>query len=300
MIDVPLLGVAAAGAAIYITYRVARHQSAPTKGASNGHRTRGKMSQLPKRSLLVTAWNSSGASPVKSADLGGGAAELVGRATGKVARRSATRWSRRWKAVTSAAERSRSRRERRWQEHGCPPLMVRRTREPEPATVEPIAVVSPPRPGRPSTPGPDPPKRHLAAVPDPNPAGERMTATDTAASTLAAPDLPPDWALMIERVRNLNPEDDSALLAFMRGEALAVVAYAEALEQARDNCVNDIGLDPSAVAGFTDYSEHVSEAAQRMSEAYKTFVAVYGEVQKLAADGVALPHNGRWFTGAAG
>lgn len=127
-----------------------------------------------------------------------------------------------------------------------------------------------------------------------------MTATDTMPTTQAAPQLPPDWALMVDRIRNLHPEDDTALLAFMRGEALAVVAYAEALEQARDNCVNDIGLDPSAVAGFTTYSEHVSEAAQRMSEAYQTFVAVYGEVQQLAANGITMPHNGRWFTGAAG
>jgi hypothetical protein len=124
-----------------------------------------------------------------------------------------------------------------------------------------------------------------------------VTATTDTPATAAAPEAPPDWTLMIDRVTSFVPEDDAALIAFMQGEAAAVVRYAEALEQARENCTNDVGLDPAAVEGFVTYSEHMSEASERMAEAYQTFVAIYGEVQALADSGVVLPHNGRWFTG---
>ena len=126
-----------------------------------------------------------------------------------------------------------------------------------------------------------------------------MTTTDNAPpqSTLAAPEIPLDWALLVDRVRSFAPEDDSALIEFIRGEAAGFVAYAEAVEQARDNCVNDVGLDPTAVAGFTAVSEHVSEGSERLTEELAVFFAAYGEVLRMAADGVVLPYKGRWFTG---
>jgi hypothetical protein len=123
------------------------------------------------------------------------------------------------------------------------------------------------------------------------------TGTEAAAGTIAPP---LDWNVMISRVASFQPEDDAALIAFMAGEAAAVIAYAAALEQARENCVNDIGLDPSAVSGITTYSEYMSEAAERLAEAHKQFMTVYGEVLALAANGITMPHNGRWFTGATG
>jgi hypothetical protein len=102
---------------------------------------------------------------------------------------------------------------------------------------------------------------------------------------------------MIDRVQNYNPENDTHLLEFMKAEAAGMVAYAEALEAARETCVTDIGLDPTAVQGITAYSEQVSEAAARMSEAMTQFVTVYGQVLELAASGVVMPHNGRFFAG---
>ncbi|WP_068925067.1 hypothetical protein [Planobispora rosea] len=127
-----------------------------------------------------------------------------------------------------------------------------------------------------------------------------MTATTEApADDAAVAPPPPDWGVMIDRVANFAPEDDAALVAFLAGEGAAVLAYAAALEQARENCVNDIGLDPSAVAGITTYSEHMSEAAERLAAAHQQFMTVYGEVLALAANGVVMPHNGRWFTGAS-
>ena len=119
----------------------------------------------------------------------------------------------------------------------------------------------------------------------------------TAPTTVSPEQIPPDWGLLADRVANFAPEDDAALLAFMRGEVAGVVGYASAMEETRDNCVNDVGLDPSAVAGFTTYSEHMSDASARMAEAYKEFVAIYGEVMQLAANGITMPHRGRFFTG---
>lgn len=300
-----LTGVGVAGVAVLVIYRFAKRQSQPVSRTAKPARTEGATGNTPRRSWLVKAYNSSGARKVDSNDLRGATAELAGRAAGAMGRRSKTRWVRRWTAVQTAAERSRTRRENRWQKAGRQPLLFSRKPKPTPEQVEPTAVIPPAKPSQEprATPGPEPPKRHLRPVPDPEPTpGAPVTTTqDTPGpTTLAAPEAPPDWSLMADRIRGFAPEDDTALLAFMRGESVGILAYAEALEQARDNCVNDVGLDPSAVAGFTTYSEHVSEAAQRMSEAYKTFVAVYGEVQALAAAGVVMPYRGRFFTGEAG
>ncbi|WP_431897968.1 hypothetical protein [Nonomuraea sp. bgisy101] len=125
-----------------------------------------------------------------------------------------------------------------------------------------------------------------------------MTAP-TEISQQAAPGAaaPEDWRVLADRVANFTPEDDTALVAFMRGETAGVVAYADALEQARENCVNDVGLDPSAVQGLTTSSEHVSEVSERLAEALKEFLTVYSEVLELRSNGVTLPFDGRWFTG---
>ncbi|MFI6595029.1 hypothetical protein ACIBHX_02205 [Nonomuraea sp. NPDC050536] len=290
----PLIGAAVTGIAVAVTYKLARRHSSPAKSKP----------RPAKKAWLVHFVGSAGV-PTESTDLKSATAEWSGRAAGKLARGGRKRSQRAWTAVKTAAERSRTTRETRWQDQGRQPLLFKRQpkagkQDSKPAAtkpVEPTAVLAPPQ----GTPGPEPPKeRHLKAVPDPKPApgGAVTTTNDAVSTTLAAPDAPPDWALMIDRVSHFHPEDDAALVAFMHGEAAAMVRYAEALEQARETCTNDVGLDPTAVAGFTDYSEHVSDAAERMSEAWKTFIAVYGEVQRLAADGVTLPYNGRFFTGS--
>lgn len=296
--DPIIVGAAAAGAATLAIVGVAKRQSKRTR---SGTTKRLKPTEGgPKRAWLVTFVNSAGVT-TNNADLSGVTAELAGRATGWAGRRSKAKWTRRWTTVHTAAQRSRAAREKRWQDAGRPPLLVQR--KPKQAAAAAAKPASPPAATAPPAPGPEPPKRHLKPVPDlPNPSGAAVTATQDqpAPSTKADPEAPPDWTLMADRVRNFAPEDDTALIAFMRGESIGVLAYAAALEQARENCVNDVGLDPNAVAGFTTYSEHVSEAAERMSEAYQTFVAVYGEVQQLAASGVVMPYKGRFFTGAAG
>jgi hypothetical protein len=303
----PIAAFAAAGIAMVVIYKTAKGRSRPAKAAGRGsRRTGGASGKLSKRSWLVQAYNSSGAPEVKSSDLSGASAEITGRAAGAVGRSTRQRWS----ILKSAAERSHDRRQKRWQQAGgIAPAGFRRVPKPKAKTVKPTTVTSPARPSgtapvKPKTAakqstGPAPPAtRHLSPVPAPTATpGATVTATTDALATATAPEAPPDWTLMIDRVASFVPEDDAALIAFMHGEAAAVVRYAEALEQARENCTNDVGLDPSAVEGFVTYSEHMSEASARMAEAYQTFVAVYGEVQALVANGVVLPNDGRWFTG---
>jgi hypothetical protein len=297
--DPILLGAAAATVAIVVVYKVRQRNARPARTRGTSARTRGSSGRIPRRSWLVKAWNSSGAGKIDSDDLHGASAELTGRTLGAAGRRG----KRRWTVIKTAAERSRARREKAWETSERPLVMIRRKPKPAPPQADDKPSQPEASPSPKSAPGPEPPKRHLKPVPDlPRPSGDAVTATqDTPAeTTVAAPGMPPDWALMIDRVRNFSPEDDAALLAFIRTEAAGFVAYAEALEAARETCVNDIGLDPAAVGGFTVVSEHISEGSERMTAQLALFSAIYGEIQATAANGTLLPYNGRWFSGAAG
>lgn len=308
----PVGGIVAAGAAIALVYAIRHDRGRPARKTKTGRagraadaRTRGRTGKVPQRSWLVKAYNSSGAPKVGSEDLSGASAELAGRTAGAATRATV----RRWRIIKAAAERSHTRRQAEWRTSNGPAPFGFRKRPapaPTPAATPPAPAARPaPQPAQPA-PGPEPPKtRHLRAVPDPQPSGETMNTTTTpqgatAPTTAGGEEIPPDWGLLAERVANFAPEDDAALIAFMRGEVAGVVRYAAAMEQTRDNCVNDVGLDPSAVQGFTTYSEHMSDASARMAEALKEFMAIYGEVMQLAANGVVMPHQGRFFTGAAG
>ncbi|MFI6510167.1 hypothetical protein ACIBCT_21390 [Streptosporangium sp. NPDC050855] len=127
-----------------------------------------------------------------------------------------------------------------------------------------------------------------------------MTATDheTAAPAVTSSiAIPGDWAALIGRVAEFQPADDVELIDWMKGETAGVLGYADAADTVRETCVTVVGLDPTSVTGITAYSEHAAEGAARMSEALRTFLTVYAEVQELVASGVVLPYNGRFMTG---
>ena len=158
----------------------------------------------------------------------------------------------------------------------------------------------------PAPPPPDAPRSAPVPQPPPiEPQGDpKMTAPTIPTSpadsgTAPAAVAPPaDWGALIARIADFQPENDVDLLEWMKTEAAGVVGYAEAMDAARENCINAIGLDPSSVAGIATYAEHMTDAASKMTGALMTFISVYDEVLKLAAEGVVLPHNGRWMTGA--
>lgn len=131
-----------------------------------------------------------------------------------------------------------------------------------------------------------------------------MTTTDdTTSGTAPAPaavPMPPDWAVLVDRVGNLDPATDDELIRFMSGELAGVLSYSNALLALHDTCVSRLGLDPSAVAGMAEYAEAQGEAARQMSAAHRRFLAVYREVMQAVAAGVQMPFRGRFFTRDAG
>lgn len=318
--------IVAVGGLVY----AARRRSDPARIKAN--RSGGRTGKVPTRSRLVVMYNNTGAKPVEADDAGTAAAELAGRVIGSGARRS----SRSARAVKNAAERagkwSAQRSRERWDHRRdsrpaetvvdkWKTLRSSRTRKSAPfrtranttlrrlgellGLVNPQVADPPPRDIPPEPPPRDRPRptERPTERPRPNPeprptSGDpQMTVPTIPEVNTAGPAAPADWAALIARIADFQPENDVELIDWMKAEAVGVVAYAEALESARENCVNDVGLDPSAVVGITRYSEHVSEAADRVSEALTTFLTVYGQVLQLAAEGVVLPHNGRWMTG---
>ena len=308
-----LVVIAATSGIITLAVRRSDQRKTTTGGGgrSAGGKKRAGGPGQGRRSLLVTFYNNAATEPVTAQTPGQAAAELAGRRAGRSWRTATAAAGRRWeyrssarppesvadrwrKAAAEQAPRFTGWSGRRWRSlkgwSGWRWRPGARTgRDPEP----------PPDPLKPSPPPPDPHRR----APDPESKGPEMsTDTETGETTStgggfggSAPSM--SWTLLLTGVAAFSPEDDADLVRFMAQEAAGVVAYAEALEQARENCTNEVGLDPTAVQGLTTYSEHMSEAALRMAEAHRQFMAVYGEVLELAASGVVLPHNGRWFTG---
>ncbi|MDH2424712.1 hypothetical protein [Sphaerisporangium sp. TRM90804] len=294
-----------------VVYAVTRHTE---KGKRIRATRSGKRAgRLPRKSRLVVMYNNTGAKKLESDDAATAAAELAGRVIGRGS-------SRAWRAARTTSERRWAQRETvrpaetvldKWRTvHHSRPRRTRPRRRKLSDWFKPAKDESAPPPQE--TPPPDqprepvPPRERPRAIPDPDPAPQRPIpkfAGDPEMSTPAFPDAPPlvaappDWAALIARVTDFEPENDTALMRWMASEAAGVVAYAEALEQARANCVAVIGLDPSSVSGIGVYSEHMSEAADRVTGALARFKAVYREVLELASSGVVMPYRGRWMTG---
>ncbi len=305
--------VIAAGGLVYAAARTAEAQRSPVKASSRGRRA----GRIPERSRLVIKYSGtkpgdaprkhSARRPTRRSRSVVAISTACKRAGTWSTRRTATRWDRRradrpaetvldkWRTVRATATKETP--FQAWLKATLQQLGKRLSLL-SPQVAKPAPRGTPPEP--PPREDPEP-----AAVPRPRdeprtPAGGPEMTTPTVpdmAPDATRPAAPPDWAALIDRVREFQPDNDVELIEWMKAEASGVVAYAEALEGARENCVSDVGLDPSSVAGITTYSEHMSDASDRMSEALTTFLTVYREVLNLAAEGVVLPHNGRWMTG---
>ncbi len=300
--------VAAGGAFAYAMRDQPRNRIRATRSG-------GRTGRLPRGSRLVRMYNSTGAVPVDADNTGDAAAVLAGRVLGASGRKGKRMW-RTWK---TASERNWAQRQKRrpqatpvdkWRE-----LRRNIRRRPKPGQQpDPQAKPGPqnrppdetgPAPRKPAPPQDPPPAAPGPALGRPGPsqhAGDPQMTTPATPNT--APQdtgrpvaVPVDWAALISRVADFTPEDDVALIDWMTTEAAGLLAYAEALEQARLNCIQTVGLDPTSVSGIASYSQHMSEAADRATAALLTFKAVYGEVLQLAAEGVTMPYNGRWMTG---
>lgn len=311
-------------------------------------------------SLLVSAWNASGARRIESTRFASAVAELTGRAIGSKIRarkaRATKQTSDRVEAAQAAVRLGQTIAAaalRRWEKRADRSPVWRRTDKP---SAEPAATDSRPDAEKP---GPDEPmtatvecghcgRKHTLTIKpgeiiawtkcpcgaeqiisrrplDVPPESESSTSsTDSTTETekkenpimsipaqrIAAPaptanstatDLtamaPPDWAVISQRVASFEPESDADLINFMTGEVAGICGYAESYEELHRHCIEKVGLDPRAVQGLGEFSEHVLELTQRMTAAHEMFLTAYQEVMQAVASGVVLPYNGRFFTG---
>jgi hypothetical protein len=105
------------------------------------------------------------------------------------------------------------------------------------------------------------------------------------------------WRQLIAATADYEPEDDSALLDWMAGEATGMAAYAESITDVYDTAVSGVGLDPVPLAALHDYADAAAACAEAMAAARAKFADHYAQVREFAAAGGLLPHDGRWITG---
>jgi len=108
---------------------------------------------------------------------------------------------------------------------------------------------------------------------------------------------PAPWNQVIAGAADFEPEDDGHLLAWMAGEVAGMSAYAEALTEVYETCVNTVGLDPVAMQATHDVADAAADAATAMAAARVKFASHYSEVREFAANGGLLPFDGRWVKG---
>jgi hypothetical protein len=109
--------------------------------------------------------------------------------------------------------------------------------------------------------------------------------------------VPADYAGVIARISNFEPESDGHEIRFMTGEAAGVSGIAQAWEQHAEFMLATVGADPAAVQGVLEYAQAMTEAAALMTRANARFQQVYQGVRETVSAGTVLPFNGRWVTG---
>jgi hypothetical protein len=117
---------------------------------------------------------------------------------------------------------------------------------------------------------------------------------------VASSPISPDWAAVISRIAMYEPEDDAAFVGFMRSEAAAFPALADAWRSFADTCLSVIGLDPAAVQGTVELADVLGDSAHDVVLALRRFLTVYGQILQAVGEGVVLPHNAREFLTGGG
>lgn len=105
------------------------------------------------------------------------------------------------------------------------------------------------------------------------------------------------WKQVVADTSEFEPEDDGHLLGWMAAEVNGMSAYAEAVTEVYETCVNTVGLDPVAMKATHDVADAAADAAAAMAAARVKFASHYGEVREFAANGGLMPFDGRWIQG---
>jgi hypothetical protein len=132
--------------------------------------------------------------------------------------------------------------------------------------------------------------------------GTNMTGNGTrqparARRTAANGGVPGAWGAVVAHTADFQAESDGDLLNWMRGEALGAAAYAEALVEQHETCLNAIGVDPVAIQTLHDVADAAVQMAATMAAAVKKFAEHYELPTQFVADGGLLAHDGRWHKG---
>lgn len=158
---------------------------------------------------------------------------------------------------------------------------------------EPAAALPTPSPA--GTPPPPAPQR-----PAPAPMAAPVLGDLTASLPAQGGPVPPDWAAVVARISTFEPADDADLLGFMRSEAAALPALADAWRGLADTQLHVIGIDPAAVQGSLELADVLGDCAHDVVLAMRKFLVTYAEVQAAIAGGLILPHKAREFLTGAG
>ena len=118
--------------------------------------------------------------------------------------------------------------------------------------------------------------------------------------TAANGTVPGAWGAVVAHTADFQAESDGDLLTWMRGEAMGAAAYAEALVEQYETCLNTIGLDPVAIATLHDVADAATTMAVTMAAAIKRFAEHYELPTQFVSDGGLLAHDGRWHKGDDG
>ena len=116
----------------------------------------------------------------------------------------------------------------------------------------------------------------------------------------AATAVPGAWGAVVAHTADFQAESDGDLLNWMRGEAVGANAYAEALVEQYETCLNAIGLDPPAIQMLHDASDAATTQATTMAAAVRKFAEHYELPTQFVSDGGLLAHDGRWHKGDDG
>jgi hypothetical protein len=109
--------------------------------------------------------------------------------------------------------------------------------------------------------------------------------------------VPGAWGAVVAHTADFQAESDGDLLNWMRGEALGAAAYAEAMVEQYETCLNVIGVDPVAIQTLHDVADAATTMATTMAAAVKKFAEHYELPTQFVADGGLLAHDGRWHKG---
>ena len=116
----------------------------------------------------------------------------------------------------------------------------------------------------------------------------------------AASVVPGGWGAVVAHTADFQAESDGDLLSWMRGEAIGAAAYAEALVEQYETCLNLIGVDPVAIQTLHDVADAATVMAATMAAAVKKFAEHYELPTQFVSYGGLLAHDGRWHQGDDG